>query len=124
MTSNPGRRGKMVSLIAMGYREIAKNMWAKPVANNILLVNLETQKISLLFKDVKGKTSVWSSLKIDRDITTEQILYSEYAMLIGGIHGDALKDWSFLTKEDIANLIADGQDEALKTWTNTFNQEK
>jgi hypothetical protein len=50
-----------LALTKMGYRELEKNVWAKPIANHLFTYDLEKSEWLNIFKGLTDKILVWNS---------------------------------------------------------------
>ena len=99
MTTN-----KMIAaLISMGYRDMGKGAYGKPVAGEILLVRSETREITLVFRGASGQICVWNRSVLPENFEASDIIVEECG-LMGRFRGEPYQGFSFISLMEVMSV--------------------
>jgi hypothetical protein len=88
-------------LLSMGYRKLKDHVWAKPIAYQLFVVDLEKDTLSMLFKAAdRSGNQVWSELRLDSACLLEGIKEAE-AVLVGSWRGSTDTHFEFANLSDV-----------------------
>lgn len=95
--------------MALGYRQLAKGRWGKPIGYSILSVDETTGTISLVSVDKKGEPMCWLSEEIsfDDDLANKVKEFEANLGYGSGIsYCQTFVDFAFLSTEELwANVL-------------------
>lgn len=95
--------------MALGYRQLAKGRWGKPIGYSILSVDEITGTISLVSVDKKGEPMCWLSEEIsfDDDLANKVKEFEANLGYGSGIsYCQTFVDFAFLSTEELwANVL-------------------
>lgn len=90
--------------MTLGYRQLAKGKWGKPIGYSILSVNETTGTISLVSVNKKGEPMCWSSEEIsfDGDLADKVKEFEANLGYGSGIsYCQTFVDFAFLSTEEL-----------------------
>lgn len=95
--------------MALGYRQLAKGRWGKPIGYSILSVDETTGTISLVSVDKKGEPMCWLSeeISLDDDLADKVKEFEANLGYGSGIsYCQTFVDFAFLSTEELwANVL-------------------
>lgn len=88
------------ALISMGYRDMGKGAYGKPVAGEIFLFRTATREITLVFRGADGQIYVWNRSVLPENFEASHIITEECG-LMERFRGDPYKGFSFISLTEV-----------------------
>ena len=96
-------------LISMGYRQMGKNIYGKPIAHHMFIYDYPNSTLKNIFKGRDNNLHIWDSqgYELTPDVEDDFLKFIKYCEQFTRISTDCASNFEFINNDDIALLMYD-----------------